>query len=86
MQTGSRQAVPTLYQLIAEVLKVKPSDITATSSPETIRGWDSLRNILLVTVLEERYRVKLTLAELMAMNTVGDLQATLEHHGVSLDV
>ncbi len=83
MQTIRPPAVGELYQLIAGVLKVKPTEITEMSSPETIPGWDSLRTILLVSVLEERYQVTLTLAELMTIKTIGDLQASLEHHGIS---
>jgi hypothetical protein len=31
----------------------------------------------------ERYQVTLTLAELMTINTIGDLQTALERHGIS---
>ena len=83
MRTAREPAVDELYRLVAGVLKITPAEIAAQSSPETVPGWDSLRTILLVSVLEERYQVKLTLAELLGIRTVGDLQTSLEHHGIS---
>ena len=80
-----RESVEELYRVIGDVLEVKPAAITEQSSPETIHGWDSLRRIILITALEERYQVKFTLAQLMAINTVADIRAMLEGYGISFD-
>ncbi len=82
---ATRASVDGLYQVIAEVLKVKPSAVTDQASPQTIAGWDSLRSIILVTALEERYHVTFTLAEIMGIKTVGDIRMLLERHGAFLN-
>lgn len=72
------------YQVAARALNVSAAGLTDASSPETVSGWDSLRSILLVTAVEERYRTKLTLAEIMSIRTLGDLRAALKSHGVDI--
>ncbi|MBI3087374.1 MAG: acyl carrier protein [Candidatus Omnitrophica bacterium] len=80
-----RQAGDGLYRLIGEVLHANPSSLTDASSPETVRGWDSLRSILLVSAVEQRYQVTLTLAEIMGIRSLGDLKAALAKRGVQVD-
>lgn len=74
-----------LYRVVAQALQVDAGRISPQASPETIPSWDSLRSILLVTAVEERYQVQFTLVQMMAIRTVGDLEAALAHHGIALD-
>lgn len=81
----SRASLSEFYQVLGDTLKVKPSTITDDSSPRTISAWDSMGSILVATALEHRFGVRLTLEELMTMNTVADLRAALGRHGVQFD-
>ncbi len=47
----------TLKQVMATMLKVDPSTITADSSMDNMLNWDSLRHMNLVLALEEEFKV-----------------------------
>lgn len=47
----------TLKQVMATMLKVDPSTITADSSMDNMLNWDSLRHMNLVLALEEEFNV-----------------------------
>jgi acyl carrier protein len=85
MPDVTREPAGTLHQVIAEVLEVPWSVITDASSREQFTRWDSLGSILLMTSLEQRFRVRFTLAELMTIRTVADIKAALARHGVGVD-
>ena len=72
-----------LYRVIARTLNVSPTILSDDSSPQTVPNWDSLRSIMLVTALEETYRLSFTLAEIMAVKNVTDIKTTLNAHGIS---
>ena len=80
---SSQTSVAQLYGVIAQVLGVSPALINDQSSPNTIPTWDSLRSIMLVTALEDTYRLSFTLAEIMAVKNVTDIKTTLNAHGIS---
>lgn len=43
---------------MASVLKVPESTINDTASPDTIENWDSLKQINLLTALEEEFEIE----------------------------
>ena len=62
--------------------------VASASEIETARidemsGWDSLRGVTLLAVLDEEFGLQLDLEELLALGTFDAVQEYLEQHGVS---
>jgi acyl carrier protein len=53
-------------------------------NPTTIRSWDSLGHIRLVTAVEDTYNVSFTSREIMTMRSLADFQRVLSCKGVEL--
>ena len=47
--------------------------ITDTSAVEEIEGWGSLENAMIITALEQDYKIKFKLSELLSWHTIGEL-------------
>lgn len=52
--------------------------ITRESSANTVREWDSLAHVNLVTAVEKHFKVRFSLGELQAMKNVGDMVDLIE--------
>ena len=46
--------------VMSSVLGVSPEEINQDSSPETIPSWDSLKQMDLITVVEEEFDIELS--------------------------
>ena len=74
-----------LYEIIAKVLDVPISEINDESNPETIENWDSFNALVLVDELEDEYKIKFGLNEIVESNSVKDIKKYLKIHGVNTD-
>jgi acyl carrier protein len=74
----------TLIELFAEVLHVDPASLDDSSSPDTVKQWDSLAAMNLVVAIEERFQVQLSTKEIMKMSTIGLARKTLRNKKVAL--
>jgi acyl carrier protein len=54
-----------------------------TARIDDMPGWDSLRGVTLLTVLDEEFGLPLDLEELLALGTYNAVREYLEQHGVS---
>jgi acyl carrier protein len=63
-----------LQSLIAEMLDLPEDEITADTRREDTESWDSLNHLQLVTAIEKEFGVKLSMDEIAATTTAGDLQ------------
>jgi len=70
---------PRLTQVFQRVLRV--DSIAPDSSPDTVRGWDSLAHLALVTELEREFNVQFTPDEVISMVNVRIVAEILESHG-----
>ena len=73
-----------LIQLFADVLKIDPAQLDDTSSPDSVKQWDSLAAMNLVVAIEERFNVRLSTKEIMKMSTIGLARKTLRSKKVAL--
>lgn len=73
-----------LLEILSNVLKISPPEITDDSSPDNIPTWDSFNGLMLVTELEKEFKVKFTLEEIMAVRKVADIKASLRKHGIKI--
>jgi acyl carrier protein len=73
-----------LNQVIAKVLRERPENITDATSRKSHRRWDSFNHVQLVVHLEETYGVKLTNAEIEALDSVAGVRTLLQTKGVAV--
>jgi len=71
-----------LYAIISRVMNVPISQINDKSNPESIEGWDSFTQYVLLDEIETEFNVKLTLEETLDIKNVGDFKRYLRNHGI----
>jgi len=71
------EMVDVIAGLVRSILDENALTITEETAPEDVDGWDSVTHVNLVSALEEKYDVKLSLREMMSWETVGDLADTI---------
>lgn len=67
-----------LCELVADVMGVPSASITLHSSPDTVAGWDSVKQLSLAVALEERFAIELSPEEIEEMADVGSILALVD--------
>lgn len=75
----------TLKKILSKVLKIRPDRINDQTSPQNVKGWDSFHGLLLVTELENYYKVKFTMDDVISVRNVGDIKRSLKRYGVKIE-
>jgi acyl carrier protein len=73
----------TLEELIAAVLDVEPTAVTATASREVLPQWDSLGHLSILSAVEETYSVQFSTEEMRDATSVAALRSLLAEKGVT---
>lgn len=68
----------TLSDLAASVFNIPAAGIGMQDGPDTIEGWDSLNHLQLVSAVERSFGIELGMAEVMRVQTLGDLLDVIE--------
>ncbi len=66
-----------LEDVFARVLRIPLATIDDASSPSNLRKWDSMRHMEIVTALEAEYGIEFSMAEIVALKSVGEARALL---------
>lgn len=74
-----------LEKILSKVLEVKQTDINDESSPDNISNWDSFNGLMLVSELENEFKISFTVDEVINVRTVGEIKKALMKHGVKVD-
>lgn len=74
-----------LEKILSKVLEVKEADINDESSPDNIAGWDSFNGLMLVSELENEFKISFTVDEVINVKTVREIKKALIRHGVKVD-
>jgi acyl carrier protein len=64
--------------IASDLFAVPSQEITADSSPETIKTWDSIQHLSLVLALEEKFQIQLSPDEIEQMTSIGAIARLLE--------
>ena len=72
-----------LKELFATVLEVPIEKITDQTSPRTLRKWDSLAHVNLITSIERHYQVEFSMAEITAIRSLAQAREMLCRKGVN---
>jgi acyl carrier protein len=74
-----------LYILLAEILEIKPEDITDEISPENTPSWDSFNGLMIAAELEKSYNVKFTMEDVLSVKSVRDIKKALDKYHIQYE-
>lgn len=74
-----------LQELMESVLAGEAGALPPESTPlRDIKGWDSLKHVLLVIGLEKHLKTQLTAEEIQGIVTIGDVARILKQKGADV--
>jgi len=73
-----------LEQLLAELLQIPVTNITADLAMKDLEVWDSLKHMELIAELERQFDLQLSFDEIVAMRSVGDIKRVLSNRGATV--
>lgn len=68
---------PKLAEVMADILEVKPRDLTRETVRDGHPTWDSFNHLRLMTAIEEEFGVQFTMDEIESIETAGQLDDLL---------
>lgn len=74
-----------LKTILSKVLEIEEDKINDELSPADVETWDSFNGLILVSELEDGFKIKFTMEEVTSVKCVRDIKETLKRHGVILD-
>lgn len=73
----TKELLETLNGIFRKVLKRDNITLTESTTAHDVEGWDSLTNMVLLTEIEKKFRVRFTFREIVKLKNVGDLCQTI---------
>ena len=73
-----------LTGLIAGILRVPEGEIEDSLDMESTGTWDSLSHMQLIAAIEDEFGIELTLDEIVAMRSVGQVKDVLRLRSVAI--
>ena len=67
-----------LNEIFKDILDLEDIQLTSGMTADDVEGWDSLTHIGLIASIEEEFKVKFTVNEIVNMHNVGDLVEMIE--------
>ncbi len=74
-----------LHEVVARALRVPAASVSDESSPATLRRWDSLHHLELMTEIEEAYGVQFSTADMVRARSVRQIRDLLREKGIAVD-
>lgn len=74
-----------LHAVVARALNVPVASVTDASSPETLRSWDSLSHLDLISEIEEAYDVRFSTGDILKAKSVAAVRRLLREKGLEVD-
>jgi len=69
---------PRLKAVILNELDLDDFEMTATTTADSVPGWDSLSHVRIIVAIEAEYGVRFSTLELLRLKRVGDLQGLID--------
>jgi acyl carrier protein len=73
-----------LKEIVAKVLLIDESKITDVMSRKTVKEWDSMAHLMLVSELESAFGVTMDDDSIMEIQTVADIKKTIQKLGITV--
>jgi len=67
-----------LTDIFSKVLENNSFNLTSETTADDIDGWDSITHMMIINEIEEQFKIKFKLIDLMNMDNVGDLIEAIE--------
>ena len=77
----SRSEPDEVLALVASVLQVNPAELAEDDGMETLAQWDSLKVIMLASMIEVNFGVTLTGDEIEKLTSVRAVRQVIDRHG-----
>jgi acyl carrier protein len=74
-----------LKSVLSEVFDLKISEIDINLTKDDVSSWDSLRQMDLVTSLENEFNITLEMMEIASMDSVKSIVDALKNKGISFE-
>jgi len=74
-----------LVSLLAEIFGLHKGEIVPELTKDMVGSWDSLKQMDLVTSLENEYEIVLEISDIIKMKSVASIIDVLAHKGVKFD-
>ena len=71
-----------LQEIVADIFDLDESMVLPQTGKSNVDSWDSLNHLSLMTAVEKEFRIRFTMAEIEAVDTVEQLQTLIEKHRV----
>lgn len=71
-----------IKKVLSNILGIEENEINDESSPDTIENWDSFNGLMLVSELENEFKIRFDMDEIIKVRTVGEIKKALIKHGV----
>ncbi len=78
----SSSAGKKLKTILAKVLLIDESKISDELSRKTVKEWDSMAHLMLVSELESAFEILMDDNDIMTIQTVADIKKTLQKLGI----
>ena len=72
-----------LKTILAKVLLIDESQINDDMSRKTVKEWDSMAHLMLVSEIEAAFEVTMDDDDIMEIQTVADIKKTLQKLGIT---
>jgi len=72
----------TIEQIFVDVFSIPRANITDMLQLRDIPSWDSMTHMVLITRIEEMFKVELTGDEIADLRSVADVRAVLDRRGI----
>ena len=72
-----------LEQLLAELLQIPVTKVTADLAMKDLDVWDSLKHMELIASLEQQFELQFSFEEIVSMRSVSDIKRVLSNKGVA---
>ncbi len=79
--TGHPIMAEKLKELVARVLKIPVEQINDDLTMKSVDAWDSLKHMELIVSLEQTFGIELTFDEIVAMQSVRQIERVLRERG-----
>lgn len=75
------QVLAKVNDICKQVFSDPKLEVTATTSAKDVANWDSMTNLFLIDALEQQFKFKFKLDEIMNAQNVGELCAIIVQRG-----
>ena len=73
-----------LKDILAKVLLIDKSDINDSMSRKSVKEWDSMAHLMLVSEIESAFEVTMNDNDIMEIQTVTDIKKTLKKLDITI--